>query len=112
MDSSLTSWPGLGESPSSGLIDLGIDLGRLGSAMPQDVTHCRQGRPGVQEIGRQRVTEDRGPLTRGCKSGAFQTAPPNRTDSDRVGEATLRGLHAEEDASRRTAWAHVGEIGY
>jgi hypothetical protein len=52
MDSYLTSWPGLGERPSSGLVDRGIALGRLGAAMPQDVTHFRHGRPGMQEIGR------------------------------------------------------------
>jgi len=80
--------------------------------MPQDVTNFRHGRPGVQEMGRQRVTEDMGPLTRGFKSGALQPSPNNRTESDRVGEATLRGLHAEEDASGRTAWSHVGEIGH
>jgi len=112
MGSCLTSWPGLGERPSSGLIDLGRDRGRLGSAMPQDVTHFHHGRPGVQEIGRQRVPEDMGPLTRRFKAGALQRAPANRTDRDRVGEATLRGLHAEEDASGRTARSHVGARGH
>src|SRR3989442_7392764 len=112
MDSYRTSWPGLGERPSSGLIDLGVDLGRLGSAMPQDVTNFHHRRPSVQEIGRQRVPEDMGPLTWGFKASALQRAPDNRTDSDRVGKATLRGLHAEEDASGRTARSHVGEIGH
>jgi hypothetical protein len=53
MDASRTSWPGLGERPYSGLIDLGIALCRLGAAMSQDVTNFRHGCPGVQEIGRQ-----------------------------------------------------------
>jgi hypothetical protein len=112
MDASRTAWPGLGESPSSALSDLGIARGRLGSAMPQDVTHVRHGRPGVQELGRQRVPEARGPLPRGCKAGALQRSPHHRTESDRVGAATLRGLHAEADASGRTAWSHVGERGH
>lgn len=66
----------------------------------------------MQEIGRQRVPEDRSPLTRGFKARALQRAPHNRTDSDRVGEATLGGLHAEADASGRTTRAHGGERGH
>ena len=111
MDSSLPSWPGLGERPSSGLLDLGRARGRLGSALPQDGTHCRHGRPGVPASGRQRVPEARGPLTRGCKAGALQRAPHHRRESDRVGEATRRGLPAEADAARRPAWSHVGARG-
>ena len=79
--------------------------------MPEDITNVRHRRPSVQEIGRQRVPEDMGPLTRGFKASALQRAPDNRTDSDRVGEATLWGFHAEEDTSGRTARAHGGEIG-
>jgi len=111
MDAALPSWPGLGKRPSSGLIDLGSDRGRLGAAVPQDVTHGRQRRPSVPEIGRQRVPEDMGPLTRGCKASALQRAPHHRTDRDRVGAAPLGGLHAEEDTSGRTARAHGGESG-
>jgi hypothetical protein len=112
MDADRTSWPGLGERPSSGLSDLGVDLGRLGAAMPEDGTHVHPRRPSGQEIGRPRVPEAMGPLPWGFKARALQRAPDNRTESDRVGKATWRGLHAEEDASGRTARSYVGARGH
>jgi hypothetical protein len=82
MDASLTSWPGLGERPSSSLIALGRDLGRLRAARPADIANVRHGRPGLQESGRQRVPEDLGALTRRFKPGALQCAPHKRPDRD------------------------------
>jgi hypothetical protein len=80
--------------------------------MPQDVTNFPHGRPRAQEIGRQRVPEDMGPLTGEDKASTLQRAPDNRTDRDRVRKATLGGLHAEEYAAGRTARSHLGKIGH
>jgi len=111
MAAALTSWPGRSERPSSRRIDLGRALGRLRAARPEDSAPVRPGRPCRQESGRQRGPEARGPLTRRCTPGALPGTPAQRPESDRVGATIWRGLHTAEDASGRTARAHVGARG-
>lgn len=80
--------------------------------MPQDVTDLGHGCPGVEEMGRQGVTQEIRALKRDFKFSPLQGAPHHRADRDRVGKTPLWGLHADENTAGRTARSHVAEIGH
>jgi hypothetical protein len=114
MRACVTAWPWQGECASGPLIHLGIEAGRLAIARPSQLTDLDQRGAGLEQLGGQRMAQQRRASERGVEPGPRQCAAHDRPDRLPVDEATARRPHPDKELpcrARRSAVTEVGDEG-